>query len=1009
MMKSQHRHPSSSVLMRRRRVGVVLVLVLMLTGRPMSNGATAWAPPAKRGGWSVRQGRTGGGGGRRMVSPPATTTPTTTLTGSSGGRFSPAAPWSVLVLVAGATADGGEAETTGSGGEGGGGAGPSSSSLREILQELADRGLPFSPSATRLDLEALLALSLQPDPPAGTADDDGTIKNRNRSSINNSSIDKSGSDDSNNNVGAMPPFPSSVVGEPSVSAALPPQASAPSAVGRGGGAFAASTTTTEGAARSRRKNSTNQTSGGVFHGTQGYVSDDGSNISATGAAEAGSPPSSAGAYWETTTTTTSTAPANGVDAASPGSGRRWRRRQEEERRRRRRRRRAAAAAGNGGASPSATLLGGWVPSAAVGVARAATGLLIGLVPERLADTGAKAFRVTRRRTVELCNDLLVDDVTFAGGDKAEAAAAAAAAASESRRGKRRSRTGDDTHETKFGDSSREQHYGRSRRGEGPANVPRSHASAAGTSREGRRDAAAPPQRPPPPSGRARREVRPERGHGVLPPRPIHEILQALDDYGVPYPPTSSRQELETLLSKARAGQTRPSRVDDDDGSTTSGETKVRDSHAGEGRRSRGGLAAGTQYPSGGDSSLIIDAMAVVERGETRAVAASPRMADDDDAIEVESISPEEWQRLRQVRSSSSSSAGARKRIGDGGGRTGPTGSFGAAAARAAITTTATPSDGGDVERRPSTASRRAPSDPARRRHRPAARDVPGGRGANRAAAASAAPPGRPTRRRIYSPYGPSRPTGFEQDDAAVGDEKDGLERFGEFLADSVDNVLWGSDSGKVEAETDARIPRTGDRYSTPRGSVRSRRSSKKNGHWKDRMEEQLDYMLGIHENDISYDQWTNREREDAENATTGRASKQQTRRNGNDRPYWEEDGSVFSVLFGTDRSGRDGPGSTASIGNDLVSALRSHSVTMVLRSVLLLGAKMVGTMARWASVGGSIPPPIVALGTLSAGLLSRPGGKIKNMIFWLLSVRVVGEFLQGYLYSDDDDTSIRDM
>ena len=45
-----------------------------------------------------------------------------------------------------------------------------------------------------------------------------------------------------------------------------------------------------------------------------------------------------------------------------------------------------------------------------------------------------------------------------------------------------------------------------------------------------------------------------------------------------------------------------------------------------------------------------------------------------------------------------------------------------------------------------------------------------------------------TKRKVYSPYGSNR-AGFTIDED--GEIKDGLNRFGDFLADSVDSILWG--------------------------------------------------------------------------------------------------------------------------------------------------------------------------------------------------------------------------
>ena len=60
-------------------------------------------------------------------------------------------------------------------------------------------------------------------------------------------------------------------------------------------------------------------------------------------------------------------------------------------------------------------------------------------------------------------------------------------------------------------------------------------------------------------------------------------------------------------------------------------------------------------------------------------------------------------------------------------------------------------------------------------------------------------------------------------------------------------------------------------------------------------------------------------------------------------------------------------------------------------------------MGRWASVRGSIPQPVVVVAAISAGLSARPGRRLRTIVMALLAMRMLGEFVHGYIYEDDDD------
>ena len=245
-----------------------------------------------------------------------------------------------------------------------------------------------------------------------------------------------------------------------------------------------------------------------------------------------------------------------------------------------------------------------------------------------------------------------------------------------------------------------------------------------------------------------------------------------------------------------------------------------------------------------------------------------------------------------------------------------------------------------------------------------------------------------TGRKIYSPY----PTSINDESR---ENIDGLDQLGGFFADSVDSFLWGTEDGET------RRPQKRSPKASPSGGSKTR-----SGHWKDRMEEQFDYFMGIHQDGKYYNRWVNQEKErernvegtDAVSYARGRAPRPGSRRRMYEKPIWEEEDSWLSMFFGTDRQ--------ANRRNDLFSGpssiLDSGSLLKVLRTLLRSSARLAGGVCRWASVRGSLPQPIVVVGVLSAVLCSRPGSRVRNVFLALLSVRAVGELLNGHMYDDAD-------
>lgn len=248
-------------------------------------------------------------------------------------------------------------------------------------------------------------------------------------------------------------------------------------------------------------------------------------------------------------------------------------------------------------------------------------------------------------------------------------------------------------------------------------------------------------------------------------------------------------------------------------------------------------------------------------------------------------------------------------------------------------------------------------------------------------------------RKVYSPY--------RKDDIYL----DGLDRFGNFFANTVDSLLW------VEKDEETETSKKPGTHRARRGRMdrsSETRSRRRSGHWKDRMEEQFDYLMGIHKDGRYYNRWVEKGLEDeASEEGTDAVSYARGRSpgvNGNRRkrvskqPIWEEEGSLLSSLFGLDES--------ASRRNDLFyrsdTFLGQGSVVKILRTLFRSCALIASGVCRWASVRGSVPQPVVVVGAISSLLCSRPGVRIRNLVVALVAIRAVGELFHEYAYDDDD-------
>lgn len=230
-------------------------------------------------------------------------------------------------------------------------------------------------------------------------------------------------------------------------------------------------------------------------------------------------------------------------------------------------------------------------------------------------------------------------------------------------------------------------------------------------------------------------------------------------------------------------------------------------------------------------------------------------------------------------------------------------------------------------------------------------------------------------RKIYSPY------------AKPGDYKDSLDLLGDLFADTADRIMWGS-------------------YDTINTTESVKVEEKEPRHWKDRLEERFDYMLGIHEDGEFYNRWTGKMKDeqrsqggfDAFSVARGKQPKRRgvSRRNrermGDDKPIWEQD-NLVSLLFGQAPSGRI---------NLYDKIFSSNGSILNLFSTFFKSVAIISSyLCRWASCRGALPQPIVVVGMSTAAICARPRYRFKIVVLTLIIMRAMGELLHGYVYGSD--------
>ena len=283
-------------------------------------------------------------------------------------------------------------------------------------------------------------------------------------------------------------------------------------------------------------------------------------------------------------------------------------------------------------------------------------------------------------------------------------------------------------------------------------------------------------------------------------------------------------------------------------------------------------------------------------------------------------------------------------------------------------------------------------------------------------------------KKVYNPY--------SSDGRDITDnDKDAIDRVADFLTNAADQIFdrilvndednnysnYNNEAANADTTTRATDAATAfDETTTSRAQYQRGNGSKSNRkqhrkHWRDRLEERLDSMLGLHENGDFYRSWTERYEEDKDtivgndepfdafSVAQGRKPPKRSRKTLYDKPFWEEDGNMFSLLFG--RTKHYTPPRL-----DLRLGLQTGSLLSIFRFAFQNVLVVASYLCRWASTQGALPQPVVVFGVGSAMLCARPHRRLFSAGIALLLLRTVGEVLHGYVYGssgweEDDDTT----
>mmetsp|Transcript_900 Transcript_900/g.1284 ORF Transcript_900/g.1284 Transcript_900/m.1284 type:complete len:570 (-) Transcript_900:181-1890(-) len=248
------------------------------------------------------------------------------------------------------------------------------------------------------------------------------------------------------------------------------------------------------------------------------------------------------------------------------------------------------------------------------------------------------------------------------------------------------------------------------------------------------------------------------------------------------------------------------------------------------------------------------------------------------------------------------------------------------------------------------------------------------------------------------------------------EERDAFDRFGNLIADAAEEVLWGKEEDEYVNgngnDRDGRSTRNASSRSSQKiaNGDENMRGTKKKRYWKDRLAEQVDYALGVHEDGRYYNNWQEKldfdeQRRDGDDAIShffarqkkGKRPKPDRRRHKTSTvPFWQEEGSIFSLLFGRTSSGEN-LNMHKFIEEDVGTTAVTTFFRMVLKSFFLLSSYT----CRWASVRGALPQPFVVAGVAAAALSARPRQRLWTVALALVGMRTIGEMLHGYVYGDE--------
>jgi hypothetical protein len=162
-------------------------------------------------------------------------------------------------------------------------------------------------------------------------------------------------------------------------------------------------------------------------------------------------------------------------------------------------------------------------------------------------------------------------------------------------------------------------------------------------------------------------------------------------------------------------------------------------------------------------------------------------------------------------------------------------------------------------------------------------------------------------------------------------------------------------------------------------------------YWKDKLEEQLDYALGIHEQGKHYKRWQ-QDMRSHQRQSPGLINLNSRIR----KAFWEEDGNIMAVLLGKKKHHLGSTHSRHKVD------FQVHTMTSVFYLAFKLFFLILSRLCRWASCRGTLPQPLVVF-TLLSSIISAPRNKRIFMVgITIIAIRTLAEMVHGYKYSHFD-------